>query len=703
MSIEPINNGCGNSNLLIFYGAKGGTPPYTYSLDGINYALPTTDGYDFLPPGHYTVFIKDANGVITSYSYDFPKNCSVAADLQGASCGQKDGSITVTNNNGIAPFTYSIDGNNFQTSNVFTGLAAGYYSVISKDVNGATEAGSFRVTSGCPVVTATITIENCLQKNGIINAIGSGGNPPYTFSIDGLNFQANNIFTGLSAGTYTVTIMDASGFTSTTSAQVQNDCMVLSVDPSNATCGNNNGQIVINVSSGMAPYIYSLDGVNFQSLNTFANLSPGTYSVTVRDLAGTQSSDIAKIGNIAGPQMMAISQNADCSGNDGIIDINESGGTTPFNYSIDGVNFQPSPHFGGLPVGTIMASVKDGNGCMASQSVNILLTDNLFINQGIIPAICEGKREMLNLNSNGTSFSWSPITGLDNPAALNPVASPKVTTEYMITAINGVCNQTATISVVVYPAPVADAGADKTICYGQSSQLNGTGGVTFNWTPSEYLDDPTISNPNVLHPTNNISYHLTTTDANSCQSLNDATVNIYVTPPAKVFAGNDTSVLINQYIQLQALDINNTGFDQYQWTPSLGLNSANISNPVAMITQDVTYSVSASTSTGCEGTATISIKAYSVSDIFVPNGFTPNGDGHNDILKALPIGIRELQYFRIYNRWGQMIFQTTNASTGWDGLINGELQPTGTYVWMAAGINYQGRLILRKGTVVLIR
>ena len=103
------------------------------------------------------------------------------------------------------------------------------------------------------------------------------------------------------------------------------------------------------------------------------------------------------------------------------------------------------------------------------------------------------------------------------------------------------------------------------------------------------------------------------------------------------------------------------------------------------------------------GVGSVSIKVYHVVDIFVPNAFTPNGDGHNDVLRAVPIGIRDFKYFVVYNRWGQQVFYTRDAAKGWDGSINGKPQDTGTYVWAAAGADFTGKGIQRRGTVVLIR
>ncbi|HXB91685.1 MAG TPA: gliding motility-associated C-terminal domain-containing protein, partial [Puia sp.] len=140
------------------------------------------------------------------------------------------------------------------------------------------------------------------------------------------------------------------------------------------------------------------------------------------------------------------------------------------------------------------------------------------------------------------------------------------------------------------------------------------------------------------------------------------------------------------------------------WSPADGLSNPDIRNPIAILPEgSTTYTLKATTDGGCDAIASITIKSYGVADIFVPSAFSPNGDGHNDVLRALPVGIREFKYFAVFSRWGQRVFYTANASKGWDGLINGNVQELGTYVWMAGGIDYAGNWVQRKGTVILVR
>ena len=135
----------------------------------------------------------------------------------------------------------------------------------------------------------------------------------------------------------------------------------------------------------------------------------------------------------------------------------------------------------------------------------------------------------------------------------------------------------------------------------------------------------------------------------------------------------------------------------------MGLDNFTSQNPVATVDKDITYQLKAITKDGCIATGQVNIKVVEKPQIYVPTGFTPNGDGKDDVLKALPVGIKEFKYLSVYNRWGQRIFYTTDASKGWDGTINGETQNTDVFIWIAEGKDYFGNLIVKKGTTVLIR
>jgi gliding motility-associated-like protein len=481
---------------------------------------------------------------------------------------------------------------------------------------------------------------------------------------------------------------------------------VISTSTNAGTCGAANGSISVVATGGVGAYQYSIDGeVTWQSSNIFSGLAGGAYTIFVEDAAvpPNMTSVGVALGNIPGPTIGWSSNPASCLNNDGELDIMPVGGTPPYEYSTDGVNFQAGNLIGGLKSGNVFVTVLDNNGCSVGQLVNIPLVNNETLTAAPGPTVCQGVPVPLSLTTNATQFSWSPTVGLDNPGIQNPVATPAVTTTYTVTAVLGVCSMPAPVTVTIMPAPVPTATPTALICFGQSTQLVGSGGVTYQWSPATYLSSTTIPNPVVQSPQHSITYSLNVTGANGCTSVQPALSLVVVTPPPKVFAGDDTAILIGQTLPLNAQDLNNSGFSSYQWSPAFGLDNPSIQDPVATITADITYVVTATTPAGCTGMDSIKILAVTASDLVVPNAFTPNGDGHNDVLRVHAIGIKDFKFFRVFSRWGQEVFVGANESAGWDGTIGGTVQPMGTYVWVAVGLDFGGKLVERRGTVILVR
>lgn len=192
------------------------------------------------------------------------------------------------------------------------------------------------------------------------------------------------------------------------------------------------------------------------------------------------------------------------------------------------------------------------------------------------------------------------------------------------------------------------------------------------------------------------------TGVNGCIDSAYQTVTIQASP--KVNAGNDTSVVIGQPLQLQA--VSRGMAISFYWSPPDHLNNPGIPNPIVTVPSNIDlikYFVKATDLTGCSGQDSITVHVFkTLPDIFVPTAFTP-GNTINNIFRPIPVGISSLQFFRIYNRWGQLVYSTSRIGAGWDGRISGESQATGTFVWMVQGTTYTGKIISKQGTVVLIR
>jgi gliding motility-associated-like protein len=143
----------------------------------------------------------------------------------------------------------------------------------------------------------------------------------------------------------------------------------------------------------------------------------------------------------------------------------------------------------------------------------------------------------------------------------------------------------------------------------------------------------------------------------------------------------------------------------YKWLPNSGISNPTISNPVFNYNQQIEYKIEILTASGCRTVDTLLIQLFSNSDIFVPNAFTPNGDGWNDRMYPIVVGVIKLNYFRIFNRWGHLVFQTADPdpARGWDGQIRGNPQPLDTYTWTLEAVDSFGKLVRRNGNFVLIR
>lgn len=307
----------------------------------------------------------------------------------------------------------------------------------------------------------------------------------------------------------------------------------------------------------------------------------------------------------------------------------------------------------------------------------------------------------------GSAPGYTYSYWLDLPATIpvpNPASVSAGTYYIKATPATGPCYIIKKVIVPARVSPIADAGRDTVVCFGKDIQLNGANGISYSWSPSTFLNSTTIQNPVMIDPQpGTYVYNLHVVDAGGCRSINADQVTIRVNAPLRVGLVSDTIIAINQPLQLNAVDIDNSGFSSYVWTPTFGLSDPFIKDPIAIIDRDMVYLVLATTPDDCIGSAVVSIKVYKGPEIYVPSAFTPDGDGLNDIIRPVVVGMREFRYFKIFNRWGQMVFSSANPHAGWNGKISGAEQGTNTFVWIAEAVDFNGNLVKRKGTVTLIR
>lgn len=655
---------------------------------------------DFNNDGKPDIAVSNYYNILAFINSAIPLSVTATPTIPG--CGLNDGSITVKELGGVAPFQYSLGTLPFQSSSTFNKLGTGTYDVRVKDATGCTATLKVTLPSNYLAFNLNVTKASCTSNNGSLRINASGSNPPFWYSIDAENYHTNPHFENLPAGIYNAYVKDNGGCISQQGFTVQSSCVTISTIVKNATCSFSNGHIKVQASGGTAPYQFSLNNNVFTSNHEFVNLIAGDYTIYVKDASGTTSTSTVTLLNSPSPEITSVTATpADCNNSTGALTLNFQYGTPPFRYSINAGNFQSHPTFSLLSSDSYKVTVQDANGCFDSRTAFVPINNNLTVNAGKDTTVCEGQELRLNGATNGQRYSWTPASSLSNSLVLTPLAKPTVTTSYILSTTMGTCTASDTVVVNVKPAPIAHAGKDTVICEGQQVTLHGAGGTAYMWSPSVGLSNTSLPNP-VFSPAAKGSYvfSLHVKDNEGCKSVLPAHVKVSVVSPV-VDAGNDTAILANEPFQLQAKDPGNQGFTRYSWSPATGISNPNIANPVLTTDKETMYTLTAEAPNGCLATDTIVVKVYTGIYIYVPNAFTPNNDGRNDLLKAFPVGIRQFKRFSIYNRWGQLVFQSNDAGKGWNGKLNGVLQ-SGVFVWIAEGLDFNGNLIRRKGTTAIV-
>lgn len=421
----------GNGNGSITVNATFGTAPFTYSLDG---GTPQVSNvFDNLDGGSYIVTVTGDDGCSASDTIMVvePEVLAVDVDFEIVLCfGDTTGSITVMATGGTTPYEYSNDGGtNYQSGNTFGGLGAGLYNVRVKDANGCIVDVAVDITEPASAVSATADVADvaCFgDSSGTITVNATGGTGAYQYSVDGgSTYQGSPVFSGLASGTYSIMVMDANGCTVSLSDSVGGPASALVIDALNLTptnCnGDSSGVVTVAASGGTPGYTYSVDGVNFQTGASFNGLAAGTYLVTVMDDNGCTVTDTADVNE---PDPLAFDVTAttepDCEGQTtGSITVAGSGGTTPYQYSINGGSFQSSGTFDNLTSGTYTIVVMDEKGCTYEEVITLNAGAPLPV-ASFSTVTAGGSVSFVNASSNASSYSWNFDDG-NTSSDVNPV------------------------------------------------------------------------------------------------------------------------------------------------------------------------------------------------------------------------------------------------------------------------------------------
>jgi hypothetical protein len=396
-TVTNLNCATGSTgSITVTVPPTSGVPPYQYSLNGG--PLQNSNVFNGLSTGAYTVFATDINGCNTTLNVSVIRTGNLGVgytSINSACSGINNGSITILPPSVYTPIQYSLNGAPPQTSNIFTGLAAGTYTINVTDAIGCTGSTTITITQGTGV-TATIatTPTSCSgANNGTITVTPGGGSFPYQYSLNGGPLQSSNVFSGLAGGNYTIRVVDVNGCNSTYPVTINSGVALnATISKTNVSCnGTADGTITVNVSTGTPPYQYSLDNVTGLTSNTFTGLTAGAYTVYYLDNNACSNSQPVTITQPAILNMTLTSQAPRCFGySDGSIIAFTTGGTGSYQYSLNNITWQVSNTFNNIAAGAYTVYCRDVNGCIITKAITITQPTLFTATASVIDASCSG-------------------------------------------------------------------------------------------------------------------------------------------------------------------------------------------------------------------------------------------------------------------------------------------------------------------------
>lgn len=548
---------------------SGGVAPFTYSLDDVTYQ--SSNVFNGLASGTYTGWVKDGGGCKASVSGlavgIAPAVTVTYAKSNTSACGNT-GVIQLYGGGGVPGYTYSLDDITYQSSAIFSSLAAGTYTGWAKDSKGckASVAGILIGVDPATVITVTSSKQNTsgCANDGSISLFQSGGVGPFTYSSDDITYQSSNTVTGLAAGTYTGWVKDSRGCKGSQAGIIIASAPALTTSERHSGPGVCvvDGSIQVMPSGGTAPYTYSLDDITYQSSNTFSSLAAGTYTGWVKDFRGCKASVSLSLVQNSPITVSASKTNAsNCSTLNGTVTVYGSGGAGGYTYSLNGTTYQSANSFTGLASGFYTAYIKDSKGCVGTlgnvnvgpENTRIDLTSG---SSSAAQSTCKNAA-ITDITYSITGGSGTSVTGLPSGVTgsysagvftISGTATVAGTFNYTVTTTGACAPVTASGTITVKSSPVATYtktmatscgnGADGTI----TASASGTQSpYSYSWSgPGGYTaSTAAITNLGLG------DYDLTVTDAQGCSVTVPAITIWQAQSPTFTFSGSSTSSCAN--------------------------------------------------------------------------------------------------------------------------------------------------------------
>ena len=579
------------------------------------------------------------------------------------------------------------------------------YIVQGTNAAGCTDTAAVTVpVNSLPQVSAGTTQNICLGGSAQLQASGA---TTYTWSPStGLSCTScpNPVATPMVTTTYTVTGVDANGCANTAQVTVNvNALPVVSAGPDQTICEGAGAQLL---ATGAAGYNWApATGLSCTNCAnpTASPLLTTTYTVTGNSASGCPDTAQVTVYVNPLPQINAGQDVSICRL--GQVQLQASGGISYSWTPGSSLSCITCPDPVANPVTATIYTVTgiDANGCSNQDQVTVNIYPDAVIDAGPDQTVCAGGQVQLSA-AGGQTYTWTPANGLSCVQCPDPTFIATDNASFMVTGIdaNG-CVDSDMVNITVIQKNPYSFGSNAEICVGASVNLFANGGDSYEWLPASGLSSPNASNP-IATPETTTEYMVIIRQGNCFTDTGIVTIKVHPVPT--VDAGGDQTIIAGNSVTLFA---NATHTDHYRWTPAEDLSCNTCQSPDASPKKTTTYTVSVSNNFGCEAKddVTIFIKCDN-SQVFLPNTFTPNGDGNNDRFVPQGKGVGVVRRFRIFNRWGETIYDVENLmindeNRGWDGTYKGEAMKPDVYVYVVDALCETGEPMQIKGDISLIR
>ena len=704
---------CGVANGSASVLAAGGSPGYTFSWSPGNNTTATASS---LLGGSYVVTVTDAAGCTQTASTTVTSIGGANLLLQqvnDVSCaGGADGSATISATGGTSPYTY-LWSTGSTTTNA-TGLTADVYDVTVTDANGCASNILVPILEPSPISISTSTTPAACNggTDGTATATVNGGAAPYQYawSSSGSTTATAN---GLSQGIYTITITDANGCAETSTAQVNsNSTIQASLSSTAVNCyGGNNGTASVSTVGGTPPYTYSWSpGGN--TTTSLSGLSTGTYEVTVTDITGCSQTQFVQVSQ---PAMLTLSSTGAatlCNAQSANLAAQAAGGTPPYAYTWStgaaGSSITVTPNQSTV----YNVDVTDANGCTTlGQTLSVVVLPPLQVVATGSDTVCLGNSVTLQATATGGdgnyNFSWNNGAAAGSSVSVTPTADSIFT----VTLLDG-CGQPVTdqVNIIVRPGPVVDftpqliSGCTPVIVNFNDLSVAPNGSNYF-WNFGDQQTSTLNSPSHTYTQPGTYDVSLTVSSGNGCADTYTVPqlVNVYPYPIAGFTPSSTELSLLDPLVTFAN---SSSGAVGYQWNFGDGSPLDFTADPIHQYEDTGTYTVilQVTNTAGCIDTISVQIRIEESFAIYIPNAFTPNGDGVNDGFIAFGIGIVKYDMF-IIDRWGLPIFHSTKMDEPWNGTVHNkdEICQNDVYEYVIRATDTKGQVRRYVGHVTLVR